>query len=98
MQWFEWLPDGAILNGIRRLRTGRSDADFGEAQRILLEGFSRGPPFFSMGVLLLQEGLMQLANEWGEPAVKQALATVNRTAAYLDMSQPFTTIRFDKEA
>jgi hypothetical protein len=98
MQWFEWLPDGAILNGIRRLRTGRNDADFREAQRILLEGFSRGPPFFSMGVLLLQEGLMQLANEWGEPRVKQALATVNRTAAYLDTSQPFTTLRCDKEA
>lgn len=98
MHWFEWLPDGAILNGIRRLRTGRNDADFREAQRILLEAFSRGPPFFSMGVLLLQEGLMQLAHEWGEPSVKEALNRVTRTAAHLDTSQPFTTLRCDREA
>lgn len=95
--WFKWLPDGAVLRGISMLRKGQSDAEFREAQDWLLEGFARGVPYYSLGVLLLQEGLLQLASEWKEPATVRALETVNRVAAALDVSQPFTTLRFTRK-
>ncbi len=98
MQWFGWLADGAVLVGINALRTGRNDEDFRAARDALLEGFNRGVPYFSIGVLLLQEGLLQLANEWHEPQTVQALAVVSRFAAHVDVSQPFTTLRFQRQA
>jgi hypothetical protein len=58
--------------------------------------FRRGPPFFSMGVVLLQEGLSQIAGEWGEPAMVAALKVVDEFAARLDCGQPFTTLRFSR--
>ncbi len=73
-----------------------SDAEFREAQDWLLEGFARGVPYYSLGVLLLQEGLLQLASEWKEPATVRALETVNRVAAALDVSQPFTTLQLHR--
>ena len=94
----QWLPDGAILHGIRKLRMGTTEQDFRIAGDNLLEAYRRGPPVFSLGIPLLQEGLMQMAHQWKEPAMQQALKTVNAFAAHLDTAQPFTTLRFDREA
>lgn len=92
-----WLPDAAILHGIRTLRLGSSESEFRHAGAKLHEAFMRGPPFFSMGVALLQEGLSQVAGEWNEPSMVEALKTVDAFAAHLDASQPFTTVRFARE-
>ena len=92
-----WLPDAAILHGIRALRLGSNEADFRTAGAKLYEAYKRGPPFFSMGVVLLQEGLSQIAGEWNEPPMVDALKVVDEFAAHLDASQPFTTLRFARE-
>jgi hypothetical protein len=89
-----WLPDAAILHGIRALRLGTSEAEFREAGDKLLSAFRRGPPFFSMGVVLLQEGLSQVAGEWQQAEMVAALKVVDEFAARLDCAQPFTTLRF----
>jgi hypothetical protein len=93
----QWLPDGALLHGIRRLRMGTTEEDFRIAGDNLLEAFRRGPPVFSMGIPLMQEGLLQMANQWKETAMQEALRKVNTFAAHLDTAQPFTTLRFERE-
>jgi hypothetical protein len=92
-----WLPDAAILHGIRALRLGTTEAEFRHAAEKLLLAFRRGPPFFSMGIPLLQEGLSQVAGEWGEPEMIAAHRTVKQFAARLDVGQPFTTLRFTRD-
>ena len=59
--------------------------------------FERGPPFFSMGLVLLQEGLSQIAGEWEQPEMVAALKVVDEFAARVDIGQPFTTLRFSRE-
>jgi hypothetical protein len=98
MSMAPWLPDGAILHGIRKLRMGTDDDDFRQAGRTLLDAFRRGPPVFSMGIPLLQEGLMQIAHQWQEEETKAALKTVNTIAAHMDTAQPFLTLRFRRAA
>ena len=46
--WFEWLPDGAILHASLKLRHQYSDGDLDEARRMLIEAYRRGLPFYSV--------------------------------------------------
>lgn len=97
MNWFHWLPDGAIQHAWVRLRHQKNESDRLEARESLLKGYRRGLPFYSRGVKLLLDGLTLFAND-AEAAKKQdreveeALRTVRKLALRTSMRQPFTTV------
>ena len=94
MNWFPWLPDGAIIHSWLKLIYGNKNKDLVEARKNLLEGFRRGLPFYSKGVKMLLDGLTIFANDAGHKdiEIEDALKTVRRIAINTNMRQPFTTI------
>ena len=97
MNWFPWLPDGAIQHAWVKLRHQQDENDRLEARESLLEGYRRGLPFYSRGVKLLLDGLTLFANdaiaaEKQDEEVEEALRTVRKLALRTSMRQPFTTV------
>jgi hypothetical protein len=98
MNWFPWLPDGAILYAWLKLRHGDSDEDQIEAKRALLTAYRRGIPFFALGVRWLLDGLTIL-NASGKPKINEneefqvALNNVHTIARRINTRLPFTSIR-----
>jgi hypothetical protein len=85
MNWFEWLPDGAILHARSQMDLEKFDPK--EVLALFKEAYRRGPPLFSAGVRMLMSGLFQFAGN-----DKEALAMhedVARFAASVDPNQPF---------
>jgi hypothetical protein len=97
INWFEWLPDGAIQHAWLILRQQDDEESLRRARRSLLEGYRRGLPFYSKGVGLLLDGLTLFANDaraGGQPdeEVEEALRTVRKLALRTNAWQPFTTV------
>ncbi len=98
MNWFPWLPDGAIQYAWTIL--AKSDASIDEkkdARASLLEGYHRGLPFYSKGVRLLLDGLQLFANDSrasGKPdqEVEAALKRIWLLASRTNTRQLFTTV------
>lgn len=93
MNWFTWLPDGAILHAWLKLTYGNK-GDLIEARRSLLEAYRRGLPFYSKGVKMLLDGLTLFANDanHSDSEIEDALRVVRRVAMNTNMRQPFTTV------
>ncbi len=101
-RWDEWLrncmdrfpdvPDAAIVHARRLvLRPGNSDDQI-LAAAALRKACAAGIPYFSAGVFLLREMLLQLS---AENADFSALAEeTGRLASRVDASQIFTVLRF----
>ena len=99
MNWFPWLPDGAIQRAWLARLTGRSP---GATRELFLEGFRRGIPYYSAGVRILFDGLTLLAqdartNRWHDEELEDALASTQRLALQTDPRQPFTTIQLPQQ-
>jgi hypothetical protein len=90
MDWFPWLPDGAIINGWLHLQRGR-DVDTKTARGCFLTAAQRGVPIFTAGLKLLVQGLTILDYSSKDAEVVAALSKVRPFAAAVDPSQPFCT-------
>ncbi len=100
MNYFAWMPDGAIQYGRLLLSKNPDSAAMLQARGCYLEGFRRGLPFFSKGVEYLLEGLTRFANldqESGQtdPTLEQALKITRDLALRTNIRQPFTTVLMD---
>lgn len=94
VNWFPWLPDGAIVHARRIiLRPNRPD-ERGQALTALKTAFRAGIPYFSAGVFHLRDGLSLYASKDAE--AKTMLETVSRLAGRIDRNQAFTVIRYPK--
>lgn len=87
--WFEWLPDGAILRSALYVVLGDKDRD--GAYRALIAACDRGLPFFTFGLRLLLEGLRRFANE-GEADAARRLALFESIAQVSDPAHNFLSI------
>jgi hypothetical protein len=85
--WFEWLPDGAVLKGWLELKQKKPEQAL-TSFRVAVE---RGVPVFSMGIKQLLNGLRLFSSEDGR--AKELQQRVQKVAWRTNMSQPFTTIR-----
>jgi hypothetical protein len=97
MNWFPWLPDGAIQHAWVMLHYYNDKNGIVEARANLLAGYRRGLPLYSKGVSLLLEGLTLLANdaraeEKQDQEVEEALKITRQMALATNMRQPFTTV------
>jgi hypothetical protein len=97
MNWFPWLPDGAILYAWVLLKSDRSRETLSESRAALLEGFRRGLPYYSMGVRMLLDGLtlfhdnaMRAGSK--DIEVEKTLKVVRRLAMRTSRKQVFTSI------
>jgi len=91
MNWFDWLPDGAIQLAWLRLRHRQEPSHLDEAREALFTAYNRGLPFFSVGLQWLIEGLTLFAPE--NPEAERMLRTVHRVASEVDPREPFTIVR-----
>lgn len=93
--WFEWMPDGAILEGFMRLNGPRDVRDFDRAAECFDTAVRRGIPFVTLGLPWLLSGLRSLAST--HPAFGDAIRLVEPVARLSDTSRPFTTLRLPAE-
>jgi hypothetical protein len=91
LNWFQWLPDGAIQHGWLKLRHRRSSADVNEARDALFTAYKRGLPFYSAGLQWLMDGLTLFTPHDSEAA--EMLHNVRRVAWQTNFQEPFTIIR-----
>lgn len=93
--WFEWLPDGAVVHAWQLLREP-DEAKNSQARRRLVQAAERGLPVYTEGVRLLIDGLElfaydAVAHDERDEAVEQALQNIRRYAAAMDWNQQLTT-------
>lgn len=91
--WFDWLPDGAILDATLKLRRALTSEDRDEARTAFDEAYERGLPFYSLGLHWLVDGLSQFDDD--EAGRKAAI--VRKVAWRVDMGQPFVVLRMSKK-
>ena len=96
MSWFPWLPDGAIVHGLRVFKRPGGSRELKSLRDILGTAYGRGIPYFTAGVLHLRDLLDVLASEEAgkDDAVREMLSTVSSIASRLDPAQTFTTLRY----
>jgi hypothetical protein len=91
MNWFEWLPDGAIQLAWLRLRHRTEPRHLDEAREALFTAYDRGLPFFSVGLQWLIDGLTLFAPQ--DTDAQRMLRNVHRVASGVDATEPFTILR-----
>jgi len=92
MNFFPWMPDGAIQYGRLKQLDESSDQDLDEARAALFQAYRRGLPFFSAGVRWLLNGLTILASD-GDGEAEEMARIVHRVSLRTCMAQPFTVVR-----
>lgn len=90
MNWFDWLPDGAILYAWFKVDYQENDQDLKDARDALMLAYQRGLPFCSLGMGKLVELLRLFAED--DLECREALSAVQRLAWRTDMGEPFTMI------
>jgi hypothetical protein len=90
-KWFPTIPDGPIILGRRLLRRARSQWHLDLAAFLLIEGFRRGIPFYSLSVDWLARGLESISTS--QEAVVEFRDAARRLANRVDPTYAFTVIR-----
>lgn len=101
-QWDHWLencmarfpgiPDAAIVHARRLVLRPTGEADNARAAASLRAACAAGVPFFSTGVLLLREMLLQLSGD--HPDLETLADKAGRIAGRVDPGQAFTVLRY----
>jgi hypothetical protein len=94
--WFPGIPDGPIILARRLGERARTRGDRKYLGSLLMEGFNRGIPAFSLSVEWLATGLAEIAEDKTEPhneQIHQAAIVARRLVAKIDPTKPLTTIR-----
>jgi len=92
LDWFEPIPDGAVLYGTLLLRRGGDDEALVTAREAFVTAFERGLPYYSLGVTWLLEGLSIFGADDDNIAAKAR--AVRRVALAVNMDEAFTVVRF----
>lgn len=89
---FEDIPDGAIVHARRLILRPTGEGDNEKAAHALRQACRAGIPYFSAGVLLLREMLLQLSADF--PDLAKLAEGAGIAAGRVDPSQAFTVLRF----
>lgn len=96
-RFFEWLPDGAVVDGWQRIHAARvADTDelYDAGREQFLLAASRGVPIYTEGLRLLIDGLMLFASDDAECAA--ALQALSAYADTVDWSEATVTFRGER--
>jgi len=93
--WFDWMPDGAVIHGWQLIQMGAKPDTIRIIRQRFLEAVKRGIPIYSEGLRLLYEGLTMLSNEFeqSDRDIEKALSTIKKYMAAADLSKENTTFR-----
>jgi hypothetical protein len=94
MNWFPWLPDGAIVHARRVIQRPRHPEEKDDALQALKRAYRCGIPYFTAGVLHLRDSLVLFANK--DEQAREMLKNVSGVATRIDTGQAFTLLRFPK--
>lgn len=89
--WFNWLPDGAILNSAMQLMDNAPDLE--AARDALMRGYSRGLPYFTFGLKHMIDGMRFFASKDDDEA-QQRLMVLETIASRADPGVPFLSVHF----
>lgn len=91
--WFEWMPDGAIIYAWQMIHLQKLN-NKSLIVNYLIEATDRGIPFFSEGLRLLYEGLSMLSFEYNyrNENVERALKKVKIMTTAADFSKEYTIL------
>jgi len=90
-EWFDWLPDGAVLHTTMCLLDSQPDLD--RARDALQRACARGLPIFTFGLKYMMDGLryfVGLGEDWAE----ESLQTLQPIANRADPGVPFLTVSY----
>ena len=90
MNWFEWLPDGAIVHAAYLLKTAQTREDLSAALAAFKEAYRRGIPFYTAGLQHLANGLYTFSERDAE--AKAMCDKVSTIATRVDPNGAFTQI------
>jgi hypothetical protein len=97
MNWFKWLPDGAIQWAWLQLAKSPENETGDYLRGNLLNAYERGLPYYSAGVKMLLNSLTIFdqrlkANGQKDEHITQALNNVRKLAIRTNRRQPFTSV------
>jgi hypothetical protein len=94
MNWFPWLPDGAIVHARWIIQRPKHSTERDKVLAALKRAYHCGIPYFTAGVLQLRDSLLMFSVK--DPEAHEMLETVSRVASRVDTGQAFTHLRFPK--
>jgi hypothetical protein len=97
MNWFKWLPDGAIQWAWLQLAKSPENETGDYLQDNLIKAYERGLPYYSVGVRMLLNCLTVFdqrlkANGQKDEYVEHALNNVRKLSVRTNRRQPFTSV------
>ncbi len=95
---FDWLPDGPIALGWKLLREGRRGASaWHDAREMFVLAFSRGLPYYTVGLHIFVEALTILSMaDKEDQRVREMLAAARAADVACARTEPFTTLQVSK--
>lgn len=91
-EWFEWLPDGAVIRSWHLIHAARGEAahkdKLDQARNLLLSASQRGLPVYTEGIRLLRDGLLffDRNSKHQDAEVRQALRYIGGFSAIINQS------------
>jgi hypothetical protein len=92
MNWFPWMPDGAIIRGCILMDGPVSSSSKQEILISAKEAYRRGLPFFTVGIQHLREMLSLFGSD--DPEAVEMLNAVRSISSRCDISEAFTTLQY----
>lgn len=90
-EWFPGIPDGPILLGCRLVARAEDIEGLHRAFQRIKDGVSRGIPYFSASIAMMNDALARLGAQI--PEAEELRRFVGSVSARVDPGQPFTVIR-----
>ena len=87
---YDWMPDGAIVQGAYLLQFAKDRADLDAALAAFKTAYRRGLPYYAAGVPQLLNGLFSFIEK--DKEAKAMHEKVSRVALCVDPNQQFTVV------
>lgn len=94
MNFFPWMPDGAIIRACTLMDGPVSSDTRSEILQLAKEAFNRGLPFFTVGFRHLRDIFTIFSADDAE--AKQMLGRVRSMSSRCEISEAFTTLQFPR--
>jgi len=91
-EWFDWIPDGAIIEARCRILAARTQEDLDACRPFVLNAIARGVPSYTVGIGWLLQILVHFDED---KFIQSAIALIRLVASKLDMAEPFTTVEIE---
>ncbi|HEY5927387.1 MAG TPA: hypothetical protein VIV11_37140, partial [Kofleriaceae bacterium] len=98
-RWFDWLPDGAALQSVRRLRLARGAKDLKGVHASATETLRRGIPIIAPVASMFLDTLATLVEheQFDSTDIEDQYRAVRSVMLRMQSGQAFTLLRFESK-